>query len=450
MKEHIVVASSVAGYSHIKHNIPNQDSYSYLEDEERGIIVIVVSDGAGSAKNAKLGSSLCCQNLTQSILQITQQTIDAKINAYLFDTKIIECIAQHISHISSLSTNISSYNHTLSVVIFSPYGGKIIQIGDSPVVIINKTTQDVDFSERLSNSMIYDEEKQEGYANQTIFLTSYKNWFQHLRISTITPQEIDAILVMTDGAGSIFIDKPNKKLHTPSLIYLLEQFNNDEYVDVSLTKFISLEEIDNITGDDKTVVLMFPTHWMRKNATYSNDYCTNNIISTKKEEELKIKMPIPIDDSSCKTSEQTELNDMPVSQKENVRIDYRKDVDEHREIKKNSHKTLLISIVLLIICLIQLFVFYLISENKEEIRVYQTKIDLIEEKLKTQTNLEMQSNLKKEDMKVNQNDNVSYEPSPLEVNLDTSKNETHPEVSKVPEEKMLTIPQEETDKNSKK
>lgn len=276
MENNIIVAASVPGYSHIKNNIPNQDSYSYVEDKESGITVIVVSDGAGSSKNSKLGSGLCCDFLTGELLKATKQTISSK-NPRMLNTKIIESIGKHLEYIASLPDGISSYHHTLSAVIFSPYGGKIIQIGDSPIIHIKKhnCSNNTFDSTILTDTNIYNEEKSE-YANQTVFLTTHSDWFKYLRMYSFSSEDTSAILVMSDGAGSIFIDKPKNKIYSPAFMELLKRFREYEYLDLALKEFLSLKEIDSITGDDKTLVALFPRKWINKEIKYSAGYLNDN------------------------------------------------------------------------------------------------------------------------------------------------------------------------------
>lgn len=285
MNQKVIVASSVQGYSHIQNNIPNQDSYYYVEDKQRDITVIIVSDGAGSAKNAKLGSSLCCANLAKSLLLITQEMVEElKINkekSKVFKNKIVQCITQHIDLLSDLGDDIKSFNHTLSAIIYTPLGGQIIQIGDSPVVVIKKSF-DL-FSNQLEmdfdNIQVFDEKKTGEYANQTTFLTN-SEWFNKLRWASLSSQDVQAILVMTDGTGSLLIGKNEqreKNLSLPTFTELVRRFKNHEYLDVALTSLLSEKEANKITGDDKTLVIYFPQMWIDKTPKYSPQYQNNNV-----------------------------------------------------------------------------------------------------------------------------------------------------------------------------
>lgn len=64
-----VAAASVEGTSHTKQGTPCQDAMTvkfFHEGGGREVLVIVVSDGAGSAKYSDVGSSLACSTLAEA------------------------------------------------------------------------------------------------------------------------------------------------------------------------------------------------------------------------------------------------------------------------------------------------------------------------------------------------------------------------------------------------
>ena len=58
-------AASVVGFDHIASDLPCQDAYAVAELDD-GIIICVVCDGAGSAKNAELGSRLISESIVRN------------------------------------------------------------------------------------------------------------------------------------------------------------------------------------------------------------------------------------------------------------------------------------------------------------------------------------------------------------------------------------------------
>lgn len=270
----LAVASSIQGYAHKKNNLPNQDTYSYLINDTHKIFVAIVSDGAGSASNAKLGSSLCCYHLTQALMDIAISIIEGKLSKSWYDEKIMLKISEHINFLSELQDNIKSFHHTMSAVIVSPIGGKIIQIGDSPVVV---TLHQEDFIYQdipnVSSSLVFDEQKQGEYANVTHFLTS-PSWRNYIRIEEL-PKNTLAIFLMSDGAGAIFT--PRKKLHEPALLEVFRRFKEfKQPINEILDNFLDMEEINAKTADDKTLIAYFPANWAG-DSIFSEKYQPHNI-----------------------------------------------------------------------------------------------------------------------------------------------------------------------------
>ena len=215
----VAVAASAQGYAHKKKNVENQDSFAYqihegyykyqtkegyYEEQPYQLLVAVVSDGAGSAKYAKSGSSLCVQYLTQHLMQLVVDTIDGKLSSERYLPNIKHIISEHLQYFNQVE-DAKQFNHTMNIVVYSPtLGGKIIQIGDSPSVVVYSNQAD------FSLSAIFDEEKKGEYANQTVFST-HKNWEQHLRIEELPPQPL-ALFLMTDGPAAYLFEKEKMPL----------------------------------------------------------------------------------------------------------------------------------------------------------------------------------------------------------------------------------------------
>lgn len=272
----LAIASSIQGYGHKRANVPNQDTFAYLVNEKHQVFVAVVSDGAGSATNAKEGSSWCCHHLTSALMDIAVAVLEGRLSKSWYLEKIMLKIGEHINFLSELGDNIKSYHHTMSAVIFSPMGGKIIQIGDSPVVVVTHQETDnglTDSGLDLSSAIVFDEEKQGEYANVTHFLTN-PQWRNHLRIEEL-PKDAMAVFLMSDGAGTLFT--PKKKLHQPAMLELLRRFREDvRPLDAVIDEFLDMEEVNKRTPDDKTLVAYFPKQWVGR-ASYSDKYQTHNI-----------------------------------------------------------------------------------------------------------------------------------------------------------------------------
>lgn len=269
----VAIASSVRGYAHKKNNIPNQDTFSYLINEKYNIFIAIVSDGAGSATNAKLGSSFCCYNLNLALMDVAINFLENNISDQQYEENILLKVDNHVNFLNKLNEDIKTFHHTMSAVIFSPNGGKVIQIGDSPIIVTNRLNEDKEDIPNLSKSVVFNEEKQEGYANLTHFLTS-ENWRDSLKICDL-PKTTTAIFLMSDGAGTVFA--PRGVLHAPAMLELLRRFNTyKKPLNETLNEFLDMKEINSKTADDKTMIAYFPKKWIG-DYVLSSQYSSNNI-----------------------------------------------------------------------------------------------------------------------------------------------------------------------------
>lgn len=285
----LVVAGSAQGSAHKQSNLPNQDTFSYLINEQENIFVAIVSDGAGSAKNAKLGSSFCCHILTEALMNIAIIGIKDKAPHEWYTEQIAQKVREYLDFLGGLGEDIKSFHHTMSAVIISPIGSKAIQIGDSPIIIItNDGTATVDNNPDLTQSLVIDEQKTGEYVNYTNFLTS-SNWEKYLKILEL-PNNILAAFLMSDGAGSVFTSR--KKLHAPAMLELIRRFRDyQKPIDVVLDDFLNMKELNSKTSDDKTLVVYIPKKWV-SNSDFSELYQTHNISEDIRIENITIKNPI--------------------------------------------------------------------------------------------------------------------------------------------------------------
>lgn len=270
----LAVAGSAQGSAHKQSNLPNQDTFSYLINEQENIFVAIVSDGAGSAKNAKLGSSFCCHILTEALMDIALVGLKDKASHEWYTEKITQKIREYLDFLGSLGEDIKSFDHTMSAVIISPIESKVIQIGDSPIIIItNDGTATIDDNPDLTQSLVIDEQKTGEYVNYTNFLTS-SNWEKYLKILDL-PNNILAAFLMSDGAGSVFTSR--KKMHVPAMLELIRRFKEyQQPIDVVLDDFLNMKELNSKTSDDKTLVAYIPKKWVG-DFTFSASYKTHNI-----------------------------------------------------------------------------------------------------------------------------------------------------------------------------
>lgn len=264
-------AASIVGFDHIASDLPCQDAYAVAELDD-GIIICVVCDGAGSAKNAELGSRLISESIVRNLAQVfkIEHVQDHNVLNYqvikAHVTKAIEKILNDMKNIFCCDVvGLSDFHSTLVGVVASTDGGIFFHIGDGCA-----------FSSKFSefNNCIISLSENGEYANETFFVTQ-ENWREHLRFTTFGA-DFDYIVLMSDGVTPFALskggEKPFENFFNPLNSYLIAHNNQDSIY--AIKKYLQDERIRNITGDDKTFV------WISKKYD-DNEIGSSNILVDK-------------------------------------------------------------------------------------------------------------------------------------------------------------------------
>ncbi|MHB1184209.1 MAG: PP2C family serine/threonine-protein phosphatase, partial [Desulfobulbia bacterium] len=257
--------ATVRGCGHVRNGKPNQDAYRIVADEENSVYVAVVSDGAGSAPNSQEGALECVNFLAEKFLTIGVDLVRGKLHHKHVENKILHAILQHTSNIEAKGGKLRDYHHTLSAVIVTATGGRVIMIGDSPIIVtVYEDSVSLgaagDLALAFSKAKIFEETKLE-YANETHFVT--QSIWDNLKISSL-PKKFGAIFLMTDGAGAGYISRG--AVHEPSMLAMMsEVLASPDIAAKTVEKYLSHPALDEITADDKTFVGIIPSSWTNNN-----------------------------------------------------------------------------------------------------------------------------------------------------------------------------------------
>lgn len=170
-KQEILIGASLRGKSHIESNTECQD-YHMCDKLDNGWVVLVVSDGAGSAKFAERGAKANCNIALTLIKKLIQQkdwkTLPTEKDWNIEVTSIFLQIREIFSHkVSKLNdgTKLSDFCATIMLAVITPDGILAAHIGDGRMGFKTKT------NEWKSLSTPHKGEE----ANQTIFLQNSWN-----------------------------------------------------------------------------------------------------------------------------------------------------------------------------------------------------------------------------------------------------------------------------------
>ncbi len=224
------VGASVAGAGHRARQIGCEDACA-VDARPDGNLLVVVADGAGSARLAARGSQVAVAAAVDVLRRgggVDEAFVCAR--TALEDRALADGVA-----LGELAT-------TLLVVRMGATSLDTAQIGDGALVVRRNATFEVPAPD----------EKGE-YLNETTFLTS-SSWWSAIRRSTSTADGIDGIAVLTDGLQLVAFDVATGTPHAPFFEPFLSFAANGGGVD-ELASFLGSDRVAHRTDDDVTLVV---------------------------------------------------------------------------------------------------------------------------------------------------------------------------------------------------
>jgi hypothetical protein len=201
-----IAAASVQGRDHIRSGLPCQDAHrAVIVDDGRGrpALVLVVSDGAGSAPHSDVGSrvtadafaTLCEAHLRESPTPAAWTRVDAEAIVAGIQRSLDDAAAE-------LEVERRQLAATLVGAVVTADGAAFLQIGDGAMVTP---------SEDDDGWMWIHWPQQGEFANTTFFVTQDADVHQ-LQFDT-TVRRIDSIALFTDGLQSLVLVYADQTVH---------------------------------------------------------------------------------------------------------------------------------------------------------------------------------------------------------------------------------------------
>lgn len=248
-----VISASVTGTSHGASSTPCQDYCSVLRSNLAGqdVLLIGISDGAGSASHSHLGSEEAVHHLLKIVIR------DDPDPATISANQIREWYNEVLGHLVEISENnsiaLSDVACTLLLAVISPQGAVFAQVGDGAWVV-----------DQGGNLTVAAWPTVGEYANLTVFITSKgalsadKNGnFANLSFRRYEGP-IDAIAGFSDGLQSLVLDYLQKAPSEGFFRKIFDQLrsvHDEAAMIVPLHELLSSELINSRTDDDKTLVI---------------------------------------------------------------------------------------------------------------------------------------------------------------------------------------------------
>jgi hypothetical protein len=212
-------------------------------------LIAAVSDGAGSAKFAEIGSETVCLSILQSAAAcISADPTGNSLSPEQIGEWIRAAQRTLAEKAKEKSAELRDFACTLIGAILLPTRSVFFQVGDGAVVRWDGETY----------RLIFQPDRGE-YANNTFFVTEDRvNEHTHY---TCVEQKVEEVALLSDGLQMLAIDYARNEAHAPffrSLFSPLRKTETTEEVDaldVPLMQFLQSQKINDRTDDDKTLVL---------------------------------------------------------------------------------------------------------------------------------------------------------------------------------------------------
>ena len=246
--------ASAVGTSHLASGLPCQDSHFHLTLNDvagHPVTILAVSDGAGSASEAAIGSALTCQTFVKLVADyISAGGLVDNISRDLASRWLAGVVYRLSLKSWGEDKDPRDYACTLLAVVCGERATVFLQIGDGAIVI----------SDGWTTAWRHVFWPQHGeFANTTNFITS-EDALEVMEFHKTTEPVVELAL-FTDGLENLVLHKANKTVHAPFFDSMFPSVRGsratgeDAGLSRALAQYLSTPRINERTNDDKTLIL---------------------------------------------------------------------------------------------------------------------------------------------------------------------------------------------------
>ena len=244
--------ASVTGSSHTKLGTPCQDSATtkvFCDEAGQEILVVALSDGAGSAAHAEFGSSLACSTIIEAaeVHFASGGTVEAidRQTAKLWLSMVRQAIADRAQDDGAA---FKDYACTLLMAVVAQDSSVMLQIGDGAIVVHD------------GDGWTWVHWPQRGeFANTTFFVTDESAETQMAFDNC--KGRIEEVAAFSDGIEPLVMQYATQTVFGPFFdkmfpaVRALPEGGLDQKLSDALGKYLDSPAICERTDDDKTLVL---------------------------------------------------------------------------------------------------------------------------------------------------------------------------------------------------
>jgi len=242
----VAVGVSVIGTSHVARAMPCQDAHAgvLLAD---GTMLLAVTDGAGSARLSAEGATHAAQVVigwVASELAAGHPETEDAWHLLLCDamdrTRVaLEDLAAEMDGVA-----VRELATTLLLAVVTPVTVATLQVGDGAIVLRAGNELQV-----LSPPAVGE------YVNETTFVTS-ADAAERVLTTVRASEPVDGLAMFTDGVQFLAIETRSNAAHGPFFAPLFAFAGQPEADPEELTTMLSSDRVNELTDDDKTLVLL--------------------------------------------------------------------------------------------------------------------------------------------------------------------------------------------------
>jgi len=244
----LVGGATCIGEAHKRNGIPLQDAFKVFGNSTQKYVVAIVSDGAGSAKHAEIGSNRICSIFTDEVRHLCEESQTVSFDKFKETTSFAIQSARR----SLVDDGYSLADCHATIVATLAFDDRcfLVHLGDGlQVVLIREPSGAI--------AACVSEPENGDAANETFFYTE-DDWHSHLRITEI-PRDVLACFLMSDGMEE-FVWNPKTGLKLPFCRPLLQNARqaviSGQDLNEILSEIVSDERTNQFTNDDKTLCLV--------------------------------------------------------------------------------------------------------------------------------------------------------------------------------------------------
>lgn len=240
-----VIGKSIVGTSHLKGRLPCQDYSDYLRCQFGGesVLIVGVSDGAGSAALSHLGSQETVSTLLRQAASCERPLAD------ISREDVQGWFGNSLAHLKSVAENeqieVKDLACTALLAVLGETHALFAQIGDGAWIAETNG---------IFGAVTWPQNGE--FANETKFLTSPD------ALDSIQFQKcsfpLTAVAGFTDGIQSLALNLGARSVHIPffqPMFGALRDCDDETSLLSPLISFLSSDQVNERTDDDKTIVL---------------------------------------------------------------------------------------------------------------------------------------------------------------------------------------------------